>query len=100
MLRHTVVFRLRHPVGSAAERDFLTAAQRLAEIPGVTRFEVLRQVSPQCGFTLGLSMEFADSAAHARYGAHPDHETFVRERWIPEVVDFLEIDYTPYGPLE
>ncbi len=35
MIRHTVVFRLKHAVGSAAEAAFLADAKVLAGIPGV-----------------------------------------------------------------
>jgi len=38
-------------------------------------------------------MEFADDGAYAAYNGHPDHIRFVEERWLPEVSDFLEIDY-------
>ena len=38
-------------------------------------------------------MELADDAAYATYNAHPDHVRFVEEHWVPEVTDFLEIDY-------
>ena len=38
-------------------------------------------------------MELADDAAYAAYNVHPDHVRFVEERWIPEVADFLEIDF-------
>ncbi len=97
MIRHTVVFRLTHPRGSDAERDFLAAADRLlAPIPGVRRFERLRQVSPKNAFTFGFSMEFADEAEYEDYNQHPDHVRFVQERWIAEVEEFLEIDYVPY----
>lgn len=97
MIRHTVAFRLKHAQGSAAERDFLDAAKILAAIPGVQRFEQLRQVSPKNGFRFGFSMEFADQKAYDGYNVHPDHVAFVRDRWIPEVEDFLEIDYMPLG---
>ena len=96
-LRHTVVFRLKHPRGSAAERSFLADARQLALIPGVERFEQLRQTSPKNGFTYGFSMEFADAAAYQRYSAHPVHVAFVNERWLPEVAEFMEIDYEPLG---
>lgn len=95
MIRHTVAFRLRHPAGSAEERDFLAAALVLAGIPGVERFEQLRQTSPKNEFTFGFSMEFADQAAYDGYNEHPAHVAFVAERWVPEVDDFLEIDYAP-----
>lgn len=95
MIRHTVVFRLRHPEGSAEESAFLQAALVLAAIPGVERFEQLRQVSPKNDYRFGFSMEFADEAAYRSYDEHPDHVAFVRDRWVPEVEEFLEIDYVP-----
>ena len=93
-IRHTVVFTLAHGEGSEEERDFLAAAARLGEVPGVEAFEVLREVSPKNGFRFGLSMEFADQAAYDGYNEHPAHVAFVQERWLPEVSDFLEVDYT------
>ncbi len=95
MIRHTVAFRLRHAVGSAEEAAFLTEARGLADIPGVQKFEQLRQVSPKNGFRFGFSMEFADQAAYDGYNGHPFHVAFVRDRWMKEVEDFLEIDYAP-----
>jgi stress responsive alpha/beta barrel protein len=96
MIRHTVAFRLKHPKGSAEERKFLADAKAiLTSIPGVEKFEQLNQVSPKNDFVFGFSMEFADQAAYDRYNNHPAHVAFVRDRWIPEVADFLEIDYTP-----
>jgi len=92
-IRHTVVFRLKHAAGSAAEQHFLRDARALAAIPGVRQFEQLRQTSPKNPFTFGFSMEFADAAAYAAYSSHPEHVRFVQERWIPEVEQFMEIDY-------
>jgi hypothetical protein len=93
MIRHTVAFALRHAAGSPEERAFRDAARVLAGIPGVERFERLRQVSAKNGFSWGFSMEFADEAAYAAYNVHPAHEAFVRDRWVPEVAEFMEIDY-------
>ena len=97
MIRHTVVFRLRHPAGSAAETDFLrTAREQLTPIPGVERFEVLRQVGEQSAYRFSLSMEFADADAYRGYNGHASHVAFVRDRWIPEVEEFLELDFERY----
>ncbi|NMD07180.1 MAG: Dabb family protein [Phyllobacteriaceae bacterium] len=93
MIRHTVVFTLKHPQGSAAEAAFLKSADILATIPGVQMFEKLRQVSRKNDYAFGFSMEFADQAAYDGYNDHPDHTAFVQGRWIPEVAKFLEIDY-------
>ena len=92
-IQHTVAFRLQHPVGSQAERDFLTAALALADIPGVEEFQQLRQVSPKSEFTFSFSMRFVDGAAYQAYNDHPTHVAFVRDRWQAEVADFMEIDY-------
>jgi hypothetical protein len=93
MIRHTVAFTLKHEPGSPEEAAFLTEAKKLADIPGVEKFEQLKQVSPKNGYRFGFSMEFADQAAYSGYNDHPFHVAFVRDRWVPEVSDFLEIDY-------
>jgi len=92
-IRHTVAFRLRHGPGSPEEAVFLADAERLAAIPGVEVFEILREVGDKNDFAFGISMEFADRAAYDEYNSHPDHVRFVEQRWAPEVADFLEIDY-------
>ena len=92
-VRHTVAFTLVHEEGSAEERDFLEAAERLAAIPGVEAFELLAEVSPKNDYRFGISMEFADRSAYQRYNEHPDHIRFVQQRWLAEVSEFLELDY-------
>ena len=92
-VRHTVAFTLVHEEGSAEERNFLEAAERLAAIPGVEAFELLAEVSPKNDYRFGISMEFSDRSAYQRYDEHPDHVRFVQERWLAEVSGFLELDY-------
>ena len=93
-IRHTVAFSLVHGEGSVSERNFLESAERLATIPGVEAFELLAEVSPKNGYRYGISMEFADRPAYERYNEHPDHVRFVQERWLSEVSEFLELDYS------
>jgi hypothetical protein len=89
MIIHSVIFSLKHARGSRDEKHFLDDAQRiLSAIPGVENFQRLRQVSRKNDHDFGFSMEFAD---------HPDHVAFVRDRWVPEVSKFLEIDYESYS---
>jgi hypothetical protein len=92
-IRHTVVFKLKHEPGSAAERDFLEAIMKLAQIPGVEHFECMKQVSKKNPYTFGLSMEFANREAYDRYSNHHDHNAFVQQRWMTEVDTFMEVDY-------
>lgn len=93
MIRHTVVFRLHDAADSAGAADFLSKAEILAGIPGVEKFEQLRQVSPKNDYDFGFSMEFADQNAYDGYNNHPDHVEFVQGQWVPRVAAFLEIDY-------
>jgi LAS superfamily LD-carboxypeptidase LdcB len=93
MIRHTVVFTLKHEAKSAAEKTFLEAADVLADIPGVEKFEKLKQISTKNDYSFGFSMEFKDRDAYSAYNDHPWHQAFVNDRWIPEVARFLEIDY-------
>ena len=93
MIRHTVVFCLKHEKDSAEELSFFTAAKKLANIRGVENFEMLRQISTKSGFDYGFSMEFADQSAYDAYNADPSHVEFVQQRWVNEVAEFMEIDY-------
>ena len=96
MIRHTVMFTLKHEPDSDAEREFLEAALTLNEIETVKKFERLRQTSSKCDHRFGFSMEFDNEADYQTYNDHPNHTTFVNSRWIPEVASFQEIDYEAY----
>ncbi|MFA6290367.1 MAG: Dabb family protein [Victivallales bacterium] len=98
MIRHTVVFKLKHEAASRAETDFLEEARKLAAIPTVKNFECLRQISRKNIYDFGLSMEFSSPQDYRFYNEHPDHVRFVKTRWVPEVSEFLEIDYEPLPP--
>ena len=95
MIRHTVVFRLHHGAGSDGEKGFFAALEALREIPGVSDFQVLREVSPKNDFDYCVAMEFADQDAYDGYNTHPDHVAFVKDVWLREVAAFLEIDLAP-----
>ncbi len=97
MIRHTVVFILKHSEGSIEEKNFLKAAAKLKTISTVKNFEILRQISANNKYKFGLSMEFDDDIGYQFYNNHPDHQAFVKDRWISEVNNFQEIDYIPYS---
>jgi len=94
MIQHTVVFRLKHPRDSDEEQDFLDRARALGRLPGVQAFRVLNQVGRKNDYDFALSMHFASQAAYDAYDAHPEHQRFVHEVWLPRVETFLELDYT------
>jgi hypothetical protein len=93
MITHTVAFRLRHSRGSDQESAFLQEALKLAGIPGVEDFQQMRQVGEKAAYDFGFSMGFSDQSAYDAYNGHPAHVAFVRDRWVAEVADFIELDY-------
>ena len=97
MIQHTVAFRLRHPKGSVEEAEFLRRARELRHLPGVLDFRVLRQIGTKNRYTHALSMHFVSADAYRGYDGHPDHVAFVEGVWLPEVEEFVELDYVEMG---
>lgn len=93
MIRHSVIFSLKHNRNSAEEKKFLDATLELKQIPGVKNFEQLLQISPKNPYQFGLSMEFETAAAYEAYNNHPIHSNFIEQHWKSSVTQFLEIDY-------
>ncbi|MGC4038302.1 MAG: Dabb family protein [Chitinophagaceae bacterium] len=93
MIRHTVVFTLKYPPGSEEEKSFFEAASQLAGIPGVGKFESLRQISKKNQYAFGFSMEFENAAVYDAYNRDALHVRFIEEYWVNAVTDFMEIDY-------
>jgi len=96
MIIHSVVFTPKHKPGSIEEKDFLDAAISLKAIESVRNFRAYRQVSRKNNYRFGLSMEFETESGYQAYNEDPRHVEFVQNRWIPEVEDFMEIDYVDY----
>jgi len=91
---HTVIFDLKHPVGSTEANLFLTDGKRiLTAVPGVQDFQAYRQCSPKNDYQYGFLMRFSSQAVMDTYTAHPDHVKFVTERWDTEVSRFQESDF-------
>jgi hypothetical protein len=95
MIRHTVVFNLENKENSKEALEFFDALKRLVAIPGVQKFECLRQIGKKNNFEFGLSMEFENAGQYQQYSNHPDHNLFVELYWVKEVKEFMEIDFEP-----
>ena len=89
---HLVVFTLRHEEGTPEAEGFLAALRSLAAVEGVEELDVVRQVGLKNSYQFAVTMGFADREAYEAYNAHPDHVSFVRDRWAADVTDFMEID--------
>lgn len=95
MIRHSVVFKLKHPIGSHEEQLFFDAVNKLATIEGVENFITYRQTSAHNSFDYGLFMDFANRDLYEKYNTHPEHVAFVDQYWLANVEGFLELDYEP-----
>lgn len=93
MIRHSVILKLKADLNSAEKQAFFDAVDKLAAIPDVQKFEVLKQISPKNKFEYGISMEFDNQEQYDIYSNHADHQAFIQNFWIKSVEDFLEIDY-------
>lgn len=97
MIRHSVILKLKETISDESKKAFFDAVDKLKEIPDVKTFEVLNQISPKNKFEYGISMEFENQEQYDTYSNHPAHLDFIQNFWIPNVEDFLEIDYTLYN---
>ena len=94
-IQHMVIFNLPYKKGSSKAVKFLNDGNRiLTGIPVVRNFQVFLQVSSKNEYQYGFSMVFSSREDYDAYNIHPDHVAFVEERWMKEVTDFLEIDFT------
>ena len=93
MITHTVVFKLKHNIGSAEEAVFLEKAKALASLETVENFKVVKQVSAKNPYTFALFMDFQSQQAFEDYNDHPKHIDFVKNVWLVEVEKFMELDY-------
>jgi Stress responsive A/B Barrel Domain len=93
MITHSVFFRLNHAPDSHEETMFFLNSLPLAALPTVRDFRRLKQTSVKNPFTHGFSMQFENQAAYNAYNTNPTHTAYVQNIWIPQVVEFLEIDH-------
>lgn len=94
MIRHSVILKLKADINSADKQAFFAAVDKLATIPDVQKFEVLKQISSKNKFEYGISMEFDNHEQYDVYSNHAEHVAFIQNFWMKSVEDFLEIDYT------
>ena len=93
MIRHSVILTLKSSLSPEDKTQYFDAVNELKQIPGVHKFEVLKQTSAKNPFEFGISMEFESQEAYDLYTNHSLHSAFVEKYWAACVEDFLEIDY-------
>ncbi|WDE95416.1 Dabb family protein [Lentisphaera profundi] len=92
MINHGVVFTLKKDSALSRE-EFFAEALKLKKINPVIKFKIVRETSSKNTFEFGLFMKFQNPEAYALYNNHPDHLHFIQNIWIPNIEDFMEIDF-------
>jgi Stress responsive A/B Barrel Domain len=95
MIRHSVILKPKSDISPEDKQAFFDAVNKLASIPDVQKFEVLKQISAKNTFEYGISMEFDTQEQYDSYSNHPEHVAFVQHFWLKNVEDFLEMDFNP-----
>ena len=94
-IQHMVIFNLSHEKDTREAVKFIQdGTQILSAIPEVINFQAFRQTSAKNNYQYGFSMIFSNQKNYDAYNNHPEHSSFVKERWLKEVTDFLEIDFS------
>ena len=92
MINHGVVFTLKKD-SVLSQEEFFAEALKLKKLDMVKKFKIVRETSSKNQFEFGLFMKFKTPEAYELYNNHPDHVSFVQNIWIPNIEDFMEIDY-------
>ena len=78
MIRHVVLFKLRHGLGHSTAAEIFNALKALKhEIPGIIAVSCGADVSPeglQRGNTHAFTVDFTNAAARDAYLPHPAHQ--------------------------
>lgn len=82
MIRHFVILKLKNTINADEKQAFFADVDKLAAIPGVQKFEVLKQISPKNTFEFGISMKFETQEQYKAYSNHLDHTTFFEHFWL------------------
>ena len=98
MLSHTVLFRLRRPLGEGEQADFIAALRTFAAEAPLTAGPVtvavdlgLRDPANSRTADVSLSTVFADTDTFAAYLDHPRHRAVASEVLEPSGVSWLSI---------
>ena len=93
MITHSVFFKLVYAEGSKEEAAFFKEVEKLKSIPTIKSFSYVDEISPKNDYRYGLVLSFDNQDDYDFYNKHSKHQWFVENVWIPQVAEFLEIDY-------
>ena len=96
MICHLVLYQMKPELSEASQTELVRLAlEHLAVLPGVKNLRAGKSIKgPEKGYSVALTMDFADEAALEVYRVHPDHQKFVKEIAGPMVSDILRFDFS------
>lgn len=96
MICHLVLYQMKPELSEASQTELVRLAlKHLAVLPGVKNLRAGKSIKgPEKGYSVALTMDFADEAALEVYRVHPDHQKFVKEIAGPMVSDILRFDFS------
>lgn len=95
MIQHMVLFNLKHRENSLEEKAFFHCVQKLTLISEVKNLKILRQLSQKNPYQYTLSMTFDSLKFYQCYLEDVRHKSFVKNYWLAEVTEFMELDLAP-----
>lgn len=95
-IHHSVIFSLKKGMSETEKELFFLEVKKLIAIEGIKKFKIRKQTSLKNQFEYGISMEFESNTEYQFYNTHPIHVAFVKDIWLQQVEDFLEIDYEDF----
>lgn len=98
MFSHIVIFWTKSGQPNAADALIAGAEQHLRPIPGVLFFHVGRMVTDgrpvvESSYQVALTTVFASREVREQYRAHPAHERFKQEFYMPNCARCLIYDF-------
>jgi hypothetical protein len=98
MFSHIVIFWTKPDKPNAADALIASAEQYLKSIPGMLFFHVGRMVTDgrpmvESSYQVALTTVFVSRDARKQYSAHPSHERFKQEAYLPNCARCVIYDF-------
>ena len=77
--RHVVLFRIHHDVEEHDVEHALGQLKSLADLPGITSWQIARSLDERKGRVVIEEAEFTDADAFAAFRSHPRHQSVAAE---------------------
>ena len=91
-IRHVLIFNLKRNTSEANQQRFFEGMAALSSIPGISNFDVSKQINANTKYKYVLTMDFDSNESYQAYIKHAKNQEFVKSFWLKMVDDYLVID--------